>query len=471
MRFCGLLMAAAMAAPSAASAVGLFVGDGDGALALDVDAFGGSRTAFYDPIGPIGSADVFFDSYVALSGPSGFRELDDFDIAPTIIAQTDRTLQSTFTINQLQFTLTQTVAQTLVDGAVAGAALTQSYEVTNLASVGNSFSLRRYLDADLDFDGDLIDGGGALTGLGGRTLFQIETFVGEGGVTEDFDGDGPIEVDAPVFEAPVFDESDDLSGTTVAITASGGMIPTAGAFEVSACCDAALFSPTLTDDVENDFDGDGVIDEPYDVALNLQNDFMLGAGETALYVTQTLFGEATPTPPGSTPATPLLPTETTVDGFAFVVPSDAIIEREIFFIDPEVAVGYTYAVEGGSSFSSALVPEQGLGDDMFTLTANGVAFALATGQEFVFADFLAGPVTTFTITGIDPALALDPDNPVAFVTGVALQDVPVDVDQRVTQNPIVIDTDVAPIPLPAAGWLLLAGCGALGAVRARRAAG
>ena len=90
------------------------------------------------------------------------------------------------------------------------------------------------------------------------------------------------------------------------------------------------------------------------------------------------------------------------------------------FIDPLVAIGYDFEIGlGDPNFLSVLLPE--VGDDLFELwlfdeTLGDYVFAdsLAAGQEFVFA---AGGVDRFRILGIEPEAGLDPNNPIAFITG------------------------------------------------------
>jgi hypothetical protein len=87
------------------------------------------------------------------------------------------------------------------------------------------------------------------------------------------------------------------------------------------------------------------------------------------------------------------------------------------FIDPAIAIGYTYAVgPGDPNFASVTLPSTGGGQ--FTVTyqqgSQTVSTAVSAGVQF---NFPSGGVATFKVTGISPAAALDPSNAGAFVTG------------------------------------------------------
>ena len=76
-------------------------------------------------------------------------------------------------------------------------------------------------------------------------------------------------------------------------------------------------------------------------------------------------------------------------------------------------------------------------------------------------------MTSFTLSGIDPTLGLDPNNPQAFVTGISLGAF-TQTAARVTMTPMT--ANVSAVPLPATGWALMAGIGGLAALRRRRRA-
>ncbi|WP_136635330.1 VPLPA-CTERM sorting domain-containing protein [Pseudooceanicola onchidii] len=152
------------------------------------------------------------------------------------------------------------------------------------------------------------------------------------------------------------------------------------------------------------------------------------------------------------------------DPFVFTIPVD-VVPGQLIFIDPVISVGYTYEVEG-STFASVKAPTfDAVADpDGYILTIDGLEQSIASGQEIFF-----GPgVTSFTLTGIDPTLGLDPDDIMAFVTGISLgQNAG---GATVTQTPITIDTDTPAVPLPASLVFVLSGLGGLGLMRRRKAA-
>ncbi len=482
----------------------LTTGGGEGDIQVFLDIFGGSSNGTYDPIGPVGSADVIFSSSVLLTQGDLLYDLspnegngsfgggfdggeddgdfdDDFDDGGfgggtlledvSLISASGSELVSRFSVNQLRFDLTQTVLPTADEDGRIGSVLEQSFAITNLTDVPVSFGLQRYFDGDLSFDGTLIDGGGVI--LGGATPVLFET---------DATGDAS---DADTF---------------VGITSTGGTVPAGAGYGLVRCC--GVVSP-LSNQVENDTDGDGFVDEPFDITLQTRNDFLVEVGQTVFYTTRTLFGQGVPTGAvvtvdGTSEDDPLLPTGGGSGGgsggdggggFTFAVsldifeafgidPDSFLIDPSLItptiFIDPVIATGYTYTVEG-SDFASVTAPTVAAVNDAdgYTLLVGGTAYALASGEEFVFSTVGLSGVQSFEITGIDTSLMLDPENPLAFVTGIAFTNV-TSAALTVTQTPITFDTDddgvMAPIPLPAGALLLgsaLLGCGALRRRRAR----
>ncbi|MBC7139547.1 MAG: VPLPA-CTERM sorting domain-containing protein [Defluviimonas sp.] len=441
----GLLPAQAATTIDPYQIFALSSGSGDGDVVAYMDAFGGSSNAIFDPVGAIGAGDVFYSSGVYITQGSFVTPL--YSDTPTeLISQTDDTLVTYFQVNQLGFTLTQTVSEARNESGVqTGSLLTQSYAIRNLTDVPNSFELIRYLDGDLYLnDNTLADGGGVLGS--GANIVLYET-----------DATG--------------DESD--ANTFVGITASGGTVPGAY-YAVQNCCGIRQYP--LPNTIDGDSDGDGFIDMPYDVTLQLARQFTIPVGMTEIYTTSTLFGNATPPAPGSSPSLPLLPdaTEISDDGvpswsFEITIPD----YTEVVWIDPVIAVGYTYEVTG-AEFYAVTAPGLGTvpdGDGQYFVSFDGLdPVALAAGGMLTFSDYTSSSITSFTITGIDAALELDPENPLAFQTGISLLGL-AGGQAVVTQTPITFDTEAAsPVPLPATAPLLAAGLGALALWRRKRRA-
>lgn len=169
-------------------------------------------------------------------------------------------------------------------------------------------------------------------------------------------------------------------------------------------------------------------------------------------------------PNGNFENLPVLPNEINDDGgFVFDLDDIQTLPGQIFFIDPEVAVGYTYEAVG-TTFTAVQAPSLGAVNDLdgYILTVGGLTVSLAPEQIVLFADLGLMNITEFTITGIDPSLMLALDNTNAFVTGVAIGTK--DPGATITQTPI------SSVPLPAGGLLLLSGLAGLAVIRRRRRA-
>jgi hypothetical protein len=248
------------------------------------------------------------------------------------------------------------------------------------------------LDGDLYFnDSTLADGGGAIIENGQIILYETDATGSES--------------DAQTF---------------VGITANGGTQPD-GAYSVQECCGVYPFP--LNNSVFNDTDADGFIDEPFDVTLALARDFTIAAGATQTFTTQTLFGNSEPLAPGDTETLPLLPDRTDEVGevpvYHFEVP--ILDPGEIIWIDPIVAIGYTYEVTGAEfthvqAPAFATVPDS----DGYRVSVGGQSFSLGVGEILDFAGAGLSSVNRFTLDGIDPALLLDPTSAIAFPLGISL---------------------------------------------------
>jgi hypothetical protein len=94
-------------------------------------------------------------------------------------------------------------------------------------------------------------------------------------------------------------------------------------------------------------------------------------------------------------------------------------------------------------------------DDGFILKVGGLdPVEIESGETIVFSQLNLSNVTEFSLLGIDPALGLQPDDPLAFVTGLAFFN---QAETTLTQTPITAN----PIPLPASAWMLLSAAGGL----------
>lgn len=123
--------------------------------------------------------------------------------------------------------------------------------------------------------------------------------------------------------------------------------------------------------------------------------------------------------PGSSPFNPVMPmAQNSNGGYVFLPPT---FHNSPTYIDPPIATGYDYNVTG-QNFSSVVVPGPlADGQTTFLLKFNGYTETLQAGTPFNFDNFVTGGVSDFTITGIDAANGLDPNNPGAIVTGLTYE--------------------------------------------------
>ena len=148
--------------------------------------------------------------------------------------------------------------------------------------------------------------------------------------------------------------------------------------------------------------------------------------------------------PGASPQSPRMPDAVDPsNGFLFNV-DDVQIEpfESMLFFDPPSAIGYDYGVSG-ANFASVLLPS--VGDANYVLYLwDGDEFVydqmLVGGQEHTFAP---GGVDRFRIGGIEVDAGLDPNDPLAFMTGLTFS------------GPGPFDVTMAALVPEPASWVLL----------------
>ncbi len=303
-----------------------------------------------------------------------------------------------------------------------------------------------------------LDGDG---GFGGGTIIpapETMTLIFE---PDDF-GEPYYALAAGEVTAPVIDPLQQLLDETTFATA---VLPCEQPVQTPTCSilfigeEVPFGGQNFSQQEGNNVGGGGEIFLDFDQSLI---DFQqISASETRGTVTSGPLGDRL----GATEVSAILPDNVNGDGgFEFIVDPDVIefLQDRVFFIDPDIAVGYTYGIEG-ALFSAVQAPSEMAVDDEdgYTLSFGGMSVDLLPGQLFTFLT----PIAEFIITGISEDLMLDPDNPLAFITGISVSDVTGPV--TITQTPITtfVDDGPAPIPLPAGVWLLLAGLGGFAGLR------
>jgi hypothetical protein len=182
-------------------------------------------------------------------------------------------------------------------------------------------------------------------------------------------------------------------------------------------------------------------------------------------VSRTFFDFATF--PGVLPDSYYLPVVDSSSGNPVFNFNNPVVAGLVEYYDPIVAIGYDYMIgDGDPFFRSVVMPSIGNGEFGLWLF-DGLDFffgsTIFANEEYFFA---AGGVDRFRILGIDPGLGLNPNDPLAFATGLSFV-----ADGRFTGTMTPITLEVpdrdAVIPLPAGVWFVLSGLGALGLASSR----
>jgi hypothetical protein len=237
-------------------------------------------------------------------------------------------------------------------------------------------------------------------------------------------------------------------------TSFGFALPVEGGFRATETAAGDFASPDLAFD--NRIAAIFHLNSAVDVQFYIPDGYLLdNAGGLTLGVTSI----PTPTDEGN----PLLPTNVVDGRFDFLfTPELALIPR--VWIDPEIALGYEYSVSG-ALFSTVTAPSFDLipDSDGYQVEADGQIYDLLFGETVVF----SSPTDAFRLSGIDPRLMLNPDNPLAFPLGVSFSNVG---DRTVRVSQLAIREVIAPVPVPASLGLLGLGCALLagGSLRAKR---
>lgn len=190
------------------------------------------------------------------------------------------------------------------------------------------------------------------------------------------------------------------------------------------------------------------------------------------------FAEGTASATGETEQNPLLPSnppDPETGEFVIELPLDdpnteeieGFANNELFWVDPPISVGFEYELGGPGTFSMIQAPSLATVADIsgYTINIGGDMIDITAGQLIDVSSYAAN---SFTLTGIDEALMLDPGNPLAFPLAIALDGA--DASTFLIMDPITVDVPgggTGVVPLPAGGLLYLTGL-AIGGLALRR---
>jgi hypothetical protein len=172
-------------------------------------------------------------------------------------------------------------------------------------------------------------------------------------------------------------------------------------------------------------------------------------------------------PRGATPDHAVLPTNVSegVNAISLNLINDLGITAPIY-VDPVLASGFLYELSAGMpNFLSLIIPDQDLGgDNLFDVMFDDIVVSLGFDETLDFTSYLSEGVSSFKILGIGPEAGRTTDDP--FVVGLTFASRG-RIDFSITG--LTDDSVVpSPIPLPAAGYLLLGGVLGLAVLRRRR---
>lgn len=311
-----------------------------------------------------------------------------------------------------------------------------------------------------------------LQGAVGQIAFGFAT-VEVGNVTFTAYNAGGVAIGSTTVSGDYFDLDTGEGGQDPGYGGEGGPIDVAGDETGGLAFDTASVSSFPENEVVLSLGGGTAVYGEFDFDLGggggryiVDNFYFTPAGEDIISVVE-----------GALPDDPILPGEIVIGDngvpefqFEFPVDENGLGGAFPIFIDPIVAIGYDYT--SSINVASVEIPAALMnGDDTFRLILPGVGeYTLTAGVPFDITSVVAGGVNAFTIDGIDTSELLDPNDPLAFVTGLTFVG---GGTTMATMTPLTVDTDAnnpgtPGVPVP--GTLLLLGLGLAGLHRVARTA-
>lgn len=225
------------------------------------------------------------------------------------------------------------------------------------------------------------------------------------------------------------------------------------------------------------------LDYEYDLSLELAQENLLwtltgdhdGFPAYSVYIGETLVYSHDPIKEGQSPLSLFPPKEFEVDESGTLMVSDVLrtglgsaqqfpllpqVAAGLFtftdvpsgnWFDPPLASGFEYQMTGESFFTEILEFPVGVdGDGFFAISVDNILLGeFGIGESVNFVDLLGGPVSSFTLSGIDPAV--DSTFGDAFPLRLAF-DTPT---ASFTMSPIIADDSSASVPEPASAVAIL----------------
>ncbi len=266
------------------------------------------------------------------------------------------------------------------------------------------------VDGDIDFV--------RFTGLTPGELFRVELLPEVPSATDPLPDDQELLSNTGGMIG-LFDDSGVLMaadrGWDDGLTVLGGIVPISG--EINVAVTGAMDDGGIWSDDGEAFNGTSVLHDTGAYELVLET-FNLGTGVDLRDIV------VLPDLPGATGNPCNGPDGEAVEG-CFGFGGLQVEDGEIVNLDPDVAVGYTFAIvdTGGGTglFESVLLPAVGDDTEFWIGVAgcgNDDGFAATAGVLYSFLTACSRNVSEFDVLGIDPDEGLDPTDGAAFVTQV-----------------------------------------------------
>lgn len=123
---------------------------------------------------------------------------------------------------------------------------------------------------------------------------------------------------------------------------------------------------------------------------------------------------------------------------------------DFMYFDPEYANGFHYEILGSKATSFVVPTALPGGDSMFSVDFEGFSVPIMAGIGINFTDYVAGGISSFTLSGLDLSEQIDPNAP-GFTSGLTFADETI---VGLSMTPITSEVNAVPEPSTLVLWFL-----------------